>query len=206
VEFHDCVLMTVHRNRIRKMESLREMKPFLLHRFVPGMYAVDRTRLPKLLELLEESGFQPSKEPTMYPGDPEQSGARDRLQEMVTTAREASDDPSARAHAADTRPEDLHPVPGSQVRATRKKKRDLPPRVSPLESRQIIDRAVSLRQHLELLYMARDGKRVTCEVAPERLAINPAGDAVMVARDVARSERRTYKLTSIERLRAVERS
>ena len=96
-------------------------------------------------------------------------------------------------------------MPGSQVRATRKKKRDLPPRVSPRESRQIIDRAVALRQNLEMLYMARDGKRVACEVAPERMAINPAGDAVMVARDITRDERRTYKLTSIERLRAVER-
>ncbi len=143
IEFHDCVVLTVHKSRIRKLESLRELKPFLLHRFVPGMYAVDRNRLPKLIELLNELGFQPAKEALLYPGDPEQSAARERLSEMVAEAREVSGDPMARAHAADTQPEDLHPVPGSQVRVPKKKKKELPPRVSPQDARSVIDKAIA---------------------------------------------------------------
>lgn len=201
IEFHDCVVLTVHKSRIRKLESTRELKPFLLHRFVPGMYAVDRNRMSTLIPLLEELGFQPAKEAHHYPGDPQQSSARERLREMVAEAREASDDPMARAHAADTQPEELRPVPGSQVRSSRRKKKDLPPRVSPREARQVAGEAISKNSNLEILYLTRDGKRVDCKVTPERLAISPAGDAVMVARDLEKDSRLTYKLTQIERMR-----
>jgi len=206
IEFHDCVVLTVHKSRIRKLESMRELKPYLLHRFVPGMYAVDRDRMSKLIPLLEELGFQPGKEAHHYPGDPEQSSARERLHEMVAVAREASDDPMARAHAADTQPEDLHPVPGSQVRSSgRKKRKDQPPRVSPRDARDLVDKAVATRKNLEVVYLTKDGKRVSSKVEPERLAISPAGDAVMVARDLSKDSRLTYKLTQIERMRMLER-
>jgi len=205
VEFHDAVLLSVHRSRIRKLESMRELKPFLLHRFVPGLYAVDRHKLDQIREVLSGSGFSPALQTQRYPGSPDQVSARERLLGLVVEAREASENPQARAHAADTRPADLLPVPGSmagQSSSRRKKKRDMPPRVSPREARQVIDQAMIEGKRLEVLYVARHGKRVTCKVAPERLALTPAGEEVMVARDLAKDARRTYRLTSIERMRA----
>ena len=206
VEFHDVMLLTVHKSRIRKLEATREIKPFLLHRFVPGMYAVDRNRLGEIRELLGDCGFNPSSETIPYPGSPEQASARERLMALVAEAREASQDPLARAHAADTLPEDLQAVPGAQVSRSqpRKRKKDQPPRVSPREARLIVNQSILSGQTLEVLYLAKDGKRVTCSVAPERLAVSPAGDEVMVALDLKKDERRTYKLAQIERMRAVE--
>ena len=85
-----------------------------------------------------------------------------------------------------------------------KRKKDQPPRVSPREARLIVNRSIQSGQTLDVLYLAKDGKRVSCSVSPERLAVSPAGDEVMVALDIKKDERRTYKLAQIERMRAVE--
>lgn len=205
VEFHDTVLLTVHRSRIRKLESMRELKPFLLHRFAPGLYAVDRSKLAEIREVLTESSFSPALQTKCYPGSPDQVSARERLLLLVVEAREIAEDPQARAHAADTRPAELQPVPGSQVAQGRgKKRKEAAPRVSPRQAKEVVETAIKAGHNLEVLYLARDGKRVTCKVTPERLAITPAGDEVMVAMDNAKKARRTYRLTSIERMRTIK--
>lgn len=204
VELHDCMLLTVHKGWIKRVETSRELKPWLLHRFAPGLYAVDRTRLPELMAVLGEAGFSASKDITRYPGDTEQSGARDRLLNLLAEAREGADDPLARAQTADTQPEDLHPVPGSGAsKSTKKKAKEPPPppRVTPREAKAILERAVALRQKLEILYVGKDGARNTFTVAPERLALNAQGEQVFVAVNVANQQRLTWKLLQVERIR-----
>jgi hypothetical protein len=214
VEFHDVVLLTVHRSQIRRLESHRRLKPFLLHRFVPGMYAVDRARLAELHVVLGEVGFSPSSQMRKYPDDPQMLDARVRLLGMVSEARETREDAVARAHAADTQPENLHAIPGSsaQARAARKaaapppqrKKEDLPPRRSPQEVREACEKALHLGQHLHVLYVTRDNQRKLLRLAPERLAINASGQQVLVARDLEKNERLSYQVIQIERLAAVD--
>ncbi len=205
VAFHRATLMTVHRSRIRKVESMRQLKPFLLHRFAPGLYAVDPEALPRIREILRDAGMEPIEEVATYPGEPAQMQARERLLQLVAEARAEVDDPTARAQAADTAPEDIRLVPGVSVqRGGRRKRRDLPPRVSPREARMIADRAIKEGRPLEVLYLSRDGRRVRFRVRPERLAVTPAGDEVMVGTDLSSQDRRSYRLTHIERLRAVE--
>ena len=202
VEFHDCVLLTVHKSRIRKLEATRELKPFLLHRFVPGLYAIDRTKLPELMALLDEYGLNPGKELHQYPGDPEQVGARERLHDLLGEARAASEDPLARAHAADTQPQDLHPVPGTTNGVGRKrsrKKKETTQRMSTREARQVLDKAVALRQEIDVVYLGKDGERTKYKLRPQRLALNPKGDQVVVALN-AKDELRTYKVERIERV------
>lgn len=203
VEFHDCLLMSVHRSRIRHIEAARELKPWLLHRFAPGLYAVDRAKLPELGQTLLELGFQPSREINRYPANPEQSSARERLLQMVADAREASEDPLARAQAADTQPEDLHPVPGTS--GAKPKKRDKkapqpPPRVTPREARAALESAIALRRPVEVVYETKDGSRVTATLLPERLALNPQGEQVFVARNQTTGEVRTWQVARVERI------
>jgi signal recognition particle subunit SEC65 len=203
VEFHDLTLMTVHRSQIKRLETHRKLKPFLIHRFVPGMYAVDRSRLEELNAALEEAGFTPNTDHRKYPDDPQQVGARERLLSLVVQAREDREDTLAIAHAADTRPGALHIVPGSVSGGKRKrKKNELPPRCSPREVREICERACSQKQNLQMLYVARDGQRKLVRVAPERVAVNHAGQQVLVAEDLSRKERLAYQLIQIERLAA----
>ena len=204
VEFHDCVLLSVHKSRIRKLEATRELKPFLLHRFVPGLYAIDRTKLPELMSVLDEHGLNPGRELHQYPGDPEQVGARARLHELLSDARAASEDPLARAHAADTQPEDLHGVPGvSTGRKRSRKRKDVTQRMSVREARQLLDKAVALRQELSVVYLGKDGERNTYTLRPQRLAINPKGDQVVVAINCQTEDLRTYQVSRIERVQLV---
>jgi hypothetical protein len=203
VEFHEAVLLSVHNSRIRKLESNPALKPFLLHRFVPGLYAVDPSKMDEITRILNETGFHPTKELNRYPGSAEQVASREKLLQMVADARACSEDPLARAQAADTQPEDLQCVPGTGKKKTKKTKKNSVPRVSPREARLIANHAISSGANLELLYLGRDGSRVASNVQPQRLAVAPDGNEVMVGRDLKKNELRTYRLANIERMRTI---
>jgi hypothetical protein len=207
VEFHDVMLLTVHRSQIRRIESLRKLKPFLLHRFVPGMYAIDRSRMAELTAALAEADFTPMNKIREYPGDPAAVESRKRLMEQVVDARAERGDLLGLAHSADTQPENLHPVPGTTrpARRTRKKKDELPPRCTPAEVRDICVRAISDKANLQMLYVTRDEQRKLITVVPERLATTPQGKQVLVAADTERNERLSYQLLQIERIASVPR-
>lgn len=206
VEFHDCVLLTVHKSKVRALEGTRELRPYLLHRFVPGMYAVDRNKLAEIYTILSDAGIRPAKDVNRYPGATEQAASRARLHELLADARAQSEDPQARAHAADTQPEELHAVPGSgatRKRKGKKKKRDEAPRVSVREAKTQLDRAIALNQTMKVVYEGKGGVRVTYKLEPTRLALNAAGDQVVVAKNVETGDLRTFKVARIERLKLV---
>jgi hypothetical protein len=205
VEFHDVTLLIVQRTGIRRLESQKRLKPYLLHRFAPGMYAVDPRRLPELQSLLEEHSFHPSKDVRYYPGTDEVNEARDHLQKQVIAAREATEDPLARAQAEDTAPEDLHPVPGSGIRDRKKPKSHaaLPPRTTAEETQRLLQTALSTGANIEVVYVTRDDRRTLVKLIPERLAITREGEQVLVARDLEKDERLTYRVGQIERIRVL---
>ena len=120
----------------------------------------------------------------------------------MASARPGAEDPLARAQAADTQPEDLHCVPGTGKKRP-KRKGSKAPRVSPREARLIANQAITTGAKVELLYLGRDGSRVSSTVKPQRLAVAPDGNEVMVGRDLKKDELRTYRLTNIERMRAL---
>jgi hypothetical protein len=202
VEFHDVKLITVHRSQIRRLESARGLKPYLLHRFVPGMYAVDASRLDKLNAELERNGFRAAPRTHQYPDDPAQVDARERLIEMVTDARAARQDLVTAAHKADSDPEQLQLVAGSgHGRSKRaRKKNGLPPRASAAEVREICERAIQAKTPVQVLYVGRDDTRKLVRLDPERVAVNSAGQYVLVARDIERDARLSYQITQIERI------
>lgn len=205
VEFHEAVLLTVHRSAVRKLESGKKLKPFLIHRFAPGMYAVDRTRMDELRKVLQEVGFQPSREVRRYPSTPDVVEARGRLLKLVEDAREASEDPLARVHAIDSDPEELHPVPGTGIKDKKKARfrPSLPPHTTPEETEATVRKAVADGSILEMVYVTKDDRRTLLKVAPERVALNREGQLVLVARDLEKDERLTYRINQIERVRAV---
>ena len=202
VEYHDVVLLTVHRAQIRKIESNRFIRPYLLHRFVPGMYAVDRSRVAELNVLLAEHGFSPSGSVRKYPDDPQQVEARDRLLQLVTEARTRREDLIQKTHAADALPEVLCTVPGSgqPMRQKKRRREQLPPRRSPREVRELAERAVSGGYNIEILYVTRDEQRKHLRISPERVATNARGQQVLVGTDLAAEQRLSYQLSQIERM------
>jgi len=202
VEYHDVMLLTVHRAQIRKIESNRFIRPFLLHRFVPGMYAVDRTRMAELNVLLAEHGFSPAGRVRQYPDDPQQVDARERLLNQVTEARTQREDLIQKNHAADALPEILCTVPGSgqPMRQKKRRREQLPPRRSPREVRELAERSVTGGYHIEMIYVTRDEQRKHLRVSPERVATNARGQQVLVGTDLAAEQRLSYQLVQIERM------
>jgi len=229
VEFHELTLLTVHRSQIRRLEGHKRIKPYVLHRFAPGMYAVDKNRLAEIIAALEDSGFSPMKDVRRYPGDPEQVEARNALHKKVADARADAVEPAQRGQSL-VRPEDLHPVPGARLArapeedgqpaiegdragsASRKpsdragsasRKPALPPEVTADEIRRLIDLALSDDMDLEMVYVAKTGQRLALVVQPQRLAFK--SDApVLVGYDRGDNERRTFMIDKIERMRVVE--
>lgn len=203
VEFHDLMLLTVHRSQIRRLESSRRVKPYILHRFAPGMYAVDRRRHQEIYRLLDEAGFSPSKDVRGYPGDAEAQEARASLTKLVAEAREAAVDPTAR----DANPIDassLTAVPGTRAsQAPNRGGNELPPEVDPASARKLLEAVMASEGVVEMVYRAKSGQRLACEVQPQRLAFKDA-DPVLVGLDINENERRTFVLDRIERLRQKE--
>ncbi len=207
VEFHEATLLTVHRSQIRRLETHKKIKPYILHRFAPGLYAVDRTRLPEIRAVLEECKFSPTKDTRQYPGDPEQVEARNALHRMVNEARAAAIEPTQRGQSL-LSPEDLQPVPGARVAKSpsgggKRQEPEPPPEVTVDEVRQLVDLAMSEELDLDMVYVAKTGQRLGMRVQPERLAFKSASP-VLVGLDLSEEERRTFVLDRIERLRVID--
>jgi hypothetical protein len=208
IEFHDIMALTVHRAHVRRFESLRGLRPFVLHRYAPGLYAVDRRRIQELSMELVANGFNPAREFRRFPAAEDAVAARDRLHQVLAEARENREDPVARAHSADTRPADLHPVPGSgparSQRAPQHAAPDArPPRSAPAEVRAIAERALQQGLWIEMVYRsAKDDSRKELVVVPERVALDREGNAVLVGTDQASGQRLSYRLSQVERARS----
>jgi hypothetical protein len=207
VEFHDVLLLSIHRSQVRRVEGDRRLKPFLLHRFVPGMYAVDRSRVDEFNAALAELGISPNQQIRKYPDDPQQIESRKRLLEMVHGARHEREDLVARDQAADTHPANLHPLPGVSTGKKRRRKKgdNLPPRCSTVEIRDICELAMATSKDLQMLYVTRSNERQLIKVAPERIALNHLGQQILVARDLQKDQRLSYQVVQIERMQTIDR-
>ena len=206
VEFHDLVALTVHRSAVARVEALRELRPYLVHRFAPGLYAVDRNQLHTVRQVLLASGFHPPEQPRTWPEAEASDRETQAFHVLVAEAREQRNDPQGRAHLADTQPGELRPVPGSNLAfdAPRKRKSGLP-RVTSTEAQAIVQRAIDEGRWLAVTYVSvKDGARRDLVLAPERLATNREGNLVLVALDTAQQVKLTYALAQIERARTTE--
>lgn len=193
--------MTVHRSQIRRLEGNKRIKPYLLHRFAPGMYAIDKHKRDEIALVLRDMQFDPAQDTRRYPGDPEQVEARQSLHKMVAAARENVEDP-ARVQGL-VPPEKLFPVPGTKVAKEDPTEPDLPPVVTVDEARVLIDLAMTKDLDLEMVYLAKNGQRLACVVQPQRIAFKDASP-VLVGLDRSDDENRTFVLDRVERLRVVQ--
>lgn len=205
IEFHDLMLMTVHRSQIRRVEGNKRIKPYILHRFAPGMYAVDRTRKDEIMAMLEENKFQPAAEVRGYPGDPEHVEARHALHRMVGEARQLAIEPAHRGKAL-APPEKLQIVEGARLArlpdGTGSDEEEEIPEVTALEVRKLVDLAMSQHLDVEMVYVGKNGLRAELIVEPQRFAFK-GEDPVLVGLDKTEDERRTFMLEKIERMRVL---
>ena len=198
IEFHEASLLLVHRSQIKRFESMRQFKPHILHRFIPGLYAIDPARKDDLKSQLKQLGFEPAKADHTYLQDTE-NNKKNHLEEMLTEARELQLDLIELAQTADSNPEKMYPI--SVTKRSTKKKSPLPPRTSPREAKQICEQAIQNTRKLKMLYVTRTQQRRLLQLNPERLAVTAKGNQVLVATDMDSGERLSYSIAQIERLK-----
>lgn len=204
VEFHELMLMTVHRSQIKRLEDNRRIKPYILHRFAPGMYAIDPARKAEIEAVLEESHLEPASEVRHYPGNPGQADARVGLQRMLMESREMAMGPSVRP-SEQIPPELLRPVPGTKG-AKKPVKRTVKPaaRMTVEEVITAIERAMALRQDVEIVYQGTRAE-VVCQIQPQRRAIKD-GAQVLLAVDRADGAKKSFALEKVMAVRQTEES
>jgi hypothetical protein len=201
VEFHDLMMLTVHRSQIRRFESNKKVKSYLLHRFAPGLYAIDRSRRDEVQSVLADIGFHPSSETRNYPGDADQVDARQNLHRLVRDARETITDPmhlGKRLVIGDK----LMVVPGTKSARKAAVKRELPPKVTVEEVRVLADQALSKGLDLEIVYRTNTGQNLHVTLQPQRFAFKSEAP-VLVGLDRDEGAARTYLLDRIERMQVI---
>jgi hypothetical protein len=219
VDLHEITALTVHRSLVRRLESSRTLKPFLLHRFAPGLYAVDKRRLPELAEELKKAGFSSFRDIHRYPADEAVVSARERLHQLLAEARDDREDPVVRAHSADTQPCELRAIPGGSLSSSLARKSAQeeprppeeprgprpPPRTSPAEVRAITEKAIAEKRWLQMEYLStKDQSRKEFIVIPDRFALNREGEQVLVATEVTLQKQLSFPVAQILRLRSVD--
>jgi hypothetical protein len=197
IQFQDAFIMTVHRSQIKRLESSRTIKPYILHRFAPGLYAVDKTKIDEITAMLKDSGFDPSS-PTSLQGDGKQAVAQRELQALILEARASVVAPSKRG-ASVIKAEHLTHIPGSKLANQANEAADRPPEVNETDARAALDTAIATGCNVLMVYATRSGEKVDYFVTPERLAFK--GDSVvLVALDLNENARRSYLMEQIERI------
>ena len=81
-------MLTVHRNQVPAFESNSAFKPFIVHRFLPGMYAVHPNRKEKLEAEMVKAGIQFGEHTVDYPQGQSLEQEKDLLATQVIEARE----------------------------------------------------------------------------------------------------------------------
>lgn len=202
VEFHEVTLITVHRAQIHRFESKRSLKPFILHRFVPGVYAIDITRRDELQEALKQGGFTPCEHVNTYPSNMDTIGQRSRLQEFVNTGRTHREDLIQISQNADTAPKQIFALATPKVKS--RKKNNRPPRKNLQQVAKTCEQAIRESKHLQVMYFTKNEERVPFKLAPERLAFTPDNKQVLVASNIQNNQRHSFIIERIERLQIIE--
>ncbi|MGC6509127.1 MAG: helicase-associated domain-containing protein [Myxococcota bacterium] len=203
IEFHEVTLITVHRAQIRRFESQRSLKPFILHRFVPGVYAIDITRREDLQDALNEAGFSPCEHINTYPANMDSIGQRSRIQELVNQGRSQRQDLIRIAQNADSSPESLFSLAAPKTKSRRKSKSNTV-RKSLAAIASTCESAIRAGQNLKVNYLTKSDERKQFTLLPERLAFTPNNKQVLVATDKATGSKHSFFIERIERIQAVD--
>ncbi|MEC7983527.1 MAG: helicase-associated domain-containing protein [Myxococcota bacterium] len=202
VEFHEATLLFIHRSQIKRFESSRQYKPYVLHRFTAGLYAIDVSRKDELKELLRNDGFHLNKTDYTYLNNGNSAKVKSLLHEQLLESQELQNELFELEQSIDIQPQELEPLK-KKIKESRKKRSSLPPRTSPKETRVICEQAISEHKNLKVLYVTKTQERRLLQLTPERIAVTPSGNQVLVATDQQTQQRLSYNIVQIERIQSI---
>jgi hypothetical protein len=174
-EFHNVLLLTVNRNYIQQFESNNAFKPFIVHRFFPGMYAVHPEKKVQLEDEMRKNQIEFGDHILEYPQGNDVHGEKNLLAQQVVEAKELQLSLEELSSPPDINPQELCFITEVKTRKDTQK-----PRFSRMTCKQICEQAISQSKQLRMLYSAKNQDPQWIEVTPERLTESPNGKWVLV--------------------------
>lgn len=196
IEFHDVLLVTVPRYKIKQFESARDLKNFIIHRFTSGLYAIDPRRKEAFTEALAKLDI--SHGDKVYQYTPENYTRRNRLHELLQEAKEQQMSLVELAQAADTQPEDI-----LYIDDTENVPKKLNHHVSPKQARQICEQAIRAGESLRMLYHTKNNEEQWLVVNPVRLAQSPSGYVVLIGKEDSSPQSFSFPLHQILQVESI---
>ena len=198
--FHNILMLTVHRNQVAAFESNSVFKPFIVHRFIPGMYAIHPERKDELEAEMVKSGILFGDHILDYPQGQSHEQDKDLLAQQVQEARELKLTLAELSSPTDIAPNELCYI--SEVK-TREETRKV--RVTGTYCKGICDQAIERSDNIRLEYPQKHSDPRWLTVTPEKISTSPNGNMVLVGR-VHESNRKLnfalHKIINIEVLTA----
>ncbi|MAA79213.1 MAG: hypothetical protein CL916_08125 [Deltaproteobacteria bacterium] len=196
MEVFEATILSIHKSQIKKFESTRSYKPFIAHRFTPGLYAIDPSRKEDFIALLAKDGFQTSSSireplPTL-----ENIKSRSILQEQLIEANEAQKELLEMQSTLEVDKNDFQSIESKKKKRNKKKN---PNRGK--GTRQICEDAIALKQSLQVTYVTKNEEIIKVTLLPERIATTSTGSQVLVATDQKTEKRLSYNLMQIKNIR-----
>ena len=196
IEFHDVLLITVPRYKIKQFESARELKNFIIHRFTSGLYAIDPRRKEAFSEALAK--LEISYGDKIYQYTPENYTRRNRLHELLQEAKEQQLSLVELAQAADTQPEDILYIDDTE-NVPKKQNHH----VSPKQARKICEQAIRAGESLRMLYHTKNNEEQWLIVNPVRLAQSPSGYIVLIGKEDSKPQSFSFPLHQILQVESI---
>jgi hypothetical protein len=199
LEFFQATVLSVHKSQIKRFESTREYKSFVIHRFIPGLYAVDPSKLDIFKELLGKDGFHMSSSEQEPLPTVESIKTKSVLQEQLIEAQDAQKELWEMKSILELDKADFQVSERGKSKKRNKKRsaqRGVP-------TRQVCEEAIAARSLLQIVYITKTNDQLKSILIPERIAITPAGQHVLVATDQKTEKRLSYNLDQIKHIKRI---
>ena len=175
--FHNVLMLTVHRNQVAAFESNSAFKPFIVHRFIPGMYAVHPNKKDELEAEMVKAGIEFGEHIIDYPQAHSLDQEKDLLANQVNEARTLKNALADLARPTDVSPSELCFI--SEVK-TREETKQI--RITSTYCRKLCEQAIENNQILRLEYPQKKADPKWMTVTPEKISTGGNGNVLLVGR------------------------
>jgi len=190
--FHNVLMLTIQRHQVASFESNSAFKPYIVHRFLPGMYAVHPERKEELEAEMLKAGILFGEHVLDYPQGQSSEQEKDLLSDQVLEARElklALEDLAAPTNIA---PHELCFI--SEVKSKEQTKHI---RVTSAYCKSLCDAAIQSAADLRLEYPQKGSDPQWMVVTPEKVSTSSNGNMVLVGRVHDSNRKLNFSLNKI---------
>ena len=174
-EFHNILMLTLQRHQVKMFESNPAFKPFIVHRFQAGMYAIHPERKGTLEQLMNEAGLSVGDHVVQYPQGENLGAQKNHIEQLLLEANEH------RLSLGESAVPDISPEHLQYIHTEQAKTKVAKP-LSPEQTKALCEIAVKNLQTIKVLYHTKDGSHQWMTIHPERIAQSPHGYPILVGK------------------------